>query len=69
MMHLEAVGRMMNQFAATGNINYAKRSRLYLQLTPELPTNYPLSVATPMLHGTRASCIASAEAVDTGQDY
>ena len=31
----------MNLFAATGHINYAKSSRLYLQLMLELPTNHP----------------------------
>ena len=29
-LHLIAVGKMMNLFAATGHINYAKSSRLYL---------------------------------------
>ena len=40
-LHLVAVGEMMNLFAATGHVNYAKSSRLYLQLMRELPTNYP----------------------------
>ena len=40
-LHLVAVGNMMNLFAATGHINCAKSSRLYLQLMLELPTNHP----------------------------
>ena len=40
-LHLIAVGKMMNLFAATGHINYAKSSRLYLQLMLELPTDHP----------------------------
>ena len=40
-LHLLAVGKMMNLFAAAGHINYAKTSRLYLQLVRELPTDHP----------------------------
>ena len=40
-LHLVVVGEMMNLFAATGHINYAKSSRLYLQLMRELPTDHP----------------------------
>ena len=40
-LHLIAVGKMMNLFAATGHINYAKSSRLYLQLMLELPIDHP----------------------------
>ncbi len=40
-LHLLAIGKMMNLFAATGHINYAKSSRLYLQLMRELPTDHP----------------------------
>ena len=40
-LHLVAVGEMMNLFAATGHINYAKSSRLYLQLMGELPIDHP----------------------------
>ena len=32
---------MLNLFATTGHINYAKSSRLYLQLMRELPNNHP----------------------------
>ena len=38
---LIAVAKMINLFAATGHINYAKSSRLYLQLMQQLPTNHP----------------------------
>ena len=40
-MHLVSVSRMINLFAATGHINYAKSSRLYLQLMYQLPTEHP----------------------------
>lgn len=40
-MHLLAVGKMMNLFAATGHINYAKSSRLYLQMMLMLPNEHP----------------------------
>ena len=40
-LHLVAVINMMNLFAATGHVNYAKSSRLYLQLMLELPTDHP----------------------------
>lgn len=40
-LHLVAVEEMLNLFAATGHINYAKSSRLYLQLMRELKTDYP----------------------------
>ena len=40
-LHLIAIGKMLNLFAATGHINYAKSSRLYLQLMMQLPSDYP----------------------------
>ena len=40
-LHLIAVEKMLNLFAATGQINYAKSSRLYLQLMRELLTDHP----------------------------
>ena len=40
-LHLVSVSRMINLFAATGHINYAKSSRLYLQLMYQLPTEHP----------------------------
>ena len=40
-LHLVSVSKMINLFAATGHINYAKSSRLYLQLMYELPTDHP----------------------------
>ena len=30
-LHLDVVSKMLNLFAATGHINYAKSARLYLQ--------------------------------------
>ena len=39
-LHLESVRRMINLFAATGHINYAKSARIYLQLMLELPTTH-----------------------------
>ena len=40
-LHLVAVTRMLNLFAATGHINYAKSTRVYLQLMLELPKDFP----------------------------
>ena len=40
-MHIIAVGRMLNLFAATGHFNYAKSTRMYLQLMLELPAGHP----------------------------
>ena len=40
-LHLIAINKMLNLFAATGHINYAKSSRLYLQLMMQLPSDYP----------------------------
>ena len=39
--HLITVRKMLNLFAATGHINYAKCGRLYLQQMLELETKYP----------------------------
>lgn len=50
-LHLVAVGQMMNLFAATGLINYAKSSRLYLQLMQELPTNFSIALSSFMAEG------------------
>ena len=40
-MHISAVVRMLNLFAATGHFNYAKSARMYLQLMLELPAGHP----------------------------
>ena len=40
-LHLIAVGKMLNLFAATGHNNYAKSARLYLQLMMQLPSDHP----------------------------
>ena len=40
-LHLVAVRDMMNLLTATCHVNYAKSSRLYLQLMLELPTDHP----------------------------
>ena len=40
-LHLEALGRMLNIFAASGHINYAKCARLHLQDMLQLPLQYP----------------------------
>ena len=39
--HLEAMRRMLNLFAATGHINYAKSARLYLQTMQCLQFDHP----------------------------
>ena len=40
-LHLVAVTRMLNLFAATVHINYAKSACLYLQLMLRLPKDFP----------------------------
>lgn len=40
-MHLVAVEKMINLFAATGHVHYVKSSRLYLQIMLELPNYHP----------------------------
>ena len=40
-LHLITVANMINLFAATGHINYAESSRLYLQLMQQLPNDHP----------------------------
>jgi hypothetical protein len=40
-LHLHATGKMLNLFAATGHIHYAKSCRLYLQTMLELPITHP----------------------------
>ena len=40
-LHLDALSKMLNFFAATGHINYAKSARLYLQEMKRLPETHP----------------------------
>ena len=40
-MHLTAVSKMIDLFAATGHLNYSRCARLYLQQMLELETTYP----------------------------
>ena len=40
-LHLVAIDRMLNLFAATGHLHYAKCGRLYLQLMQDLPNSHP----------------------------
>ena len=40
-LSLITLQKMINLFAASGHINYAKSARLYLQLMVELPTSHP----------------------------
>ena len=40
-LHLNAVEKMLNLFAATGHLNYAKSARLYLQEMRELKEKHP----------------------------
>ena len=40
-LNLISLQRMLNLFAATGHINYAKSARLYLQLMIDLPNTHP----------------------------
>ena len=50
-LHLVAVGRMMNLFAATGHIHYAKSSRLYLQQMLDLSSDHPWLYQCFIEHG------------------
>ena len=40
-LHLSSTSKMLNLFAATGHIHYAKSARLYLQMMTELPKTHP----------------------------
>ena len=40
-LHLDAIFKMLNLFAATGHTSYAKSARLYLQMMGDLPSDYP----------------------------
>ena len=40
-MHLNAAQKMLNLFAATGHMNYAKNTQLYLQLMFNLHIDHP----------------------------
>ena len=42
---------MINLFAATGHVNYAKSARLYLQLMQDLPTEHPWLYQCFVEHG------------------
>ena len=39
--HLNAISKKLNLFAATGHFNYAKSTRLYLEIMRQLPADYP----------------------------
>ena len=57
-LHLVAVSIMINLFAATGHLPYAKCACLYLQNMSELETNYPwvyIGFATHGYHTVRRS--------------
>ena len=41
LLHLSSVQKMLNLFAATGHLHYAKSGRLYLQQMQELPAKHP----------------------------
>ena len=64
-LHLIAIKKMLNLFAATGHINYAKSSRLYLQLMMQLPSDCPWLYQCFIEKDTTPY----AEAVDFGQVY
>ena len=50
-LHLVAVGRMMNLFAATGHIYYARSSHLYLQQMLDLSNDHPWLYQCFVEHG------------------
>ena len=55
-MHLQAVHDMLNLFAATGHNNYAKSSRLYLQMMCNLETSHPWLYEMFATHGFHSVC-------------
>ena len=58
-LHLLAVEKMLNLFAATGHIHYAKSARLYLQQMRELPSTHPWlhhCFSEQGFHTVRRSC-------------
>ena len=50
-LHTVSVGKMINLFAATGHINYAKSARVCLKKMLELSTNYPWVYTNFATHG------------------
>ena len=40
-LHLHSTSKMLNLFAATGHVHYAKSARLYLQIMEDLPHSHP----------------------------
>ena len=50
-LHLDALSNMINLFAATGHINYAKCARLHLQNMLELENNHPWVYEKFAVHG------------------
>ena len=62
---LAAMGKMLNLFAATGHINYAKSARVFLQKMAELETGYPWLTNS---FQTKVS-IVFAEQTSFGLDY
>ena len=63
-LHLVAVGKMLNVFAA-GHFNYAKSARLYLQMMLELPSSHPWLYIIYLA----MVIIPSKGVTDTGQDF
>ena len=57
-LHIVSVTKMINLFAATGHIHYAKSARVYVQKMMELPKDYPwlyTKFATNGYHTVRRS--------------
>ena len=50
-LYLDALSNMINLFAATGHINYAKCARLHLQNMLELENNHPWAYEKFAVHG------------------
>jgi len=50
-LHLVAVSRMLNLFAATGHNQYARCARLYLQMITDLPVSHPWLHDQLSIHG------------------
>ena len=55
-LHVVTVGQMLNLFAATGHINYAKSARLYVQNMQKLHVEYPWIYRNFAVNGYHTVC-------------
>ena len=63
-LHLHSASQMMNLFAATGHHNYAKSTRVYLQMMVDLPKSHPW-----LYEKFSKEDLFVKEVIDTGQGF